>query len=336
MKLENRAEVGSFSEVDQKKWITGVVQSVSNFGLFVRPAGAEATGLVHMSRIPRDLLYALKKLSPPPMDSNKTDVENLFQEGDVVKIRTHSVSVGSRRIELSMLPFKADDDDEDDYVVDGRDPEGEEDKYQERDDEQDEEANFDAEDTLIWWRGAPYVKTGVTEASASMDEDFDVLNESVDVVEGTWRRMLEVDMREDEQDFSSKAFEAEMKELEEEIGELSGLDDDMVDCVGFGQSFQPTKIGSFVSMSLIPADWKEEMEFFKELESVNTIKLTGLRAGKASEQAEFESLLKEVEIELEQAAVRAPRRVEEPVPEAAVEAPAEAAAAPADAPAESA
>ena len=52
-------------------------------------------------------------------------------------------------------------------------------------------------------------------------------------------------------------MEAEIKELEEEIGELNGLDDDMVDCVGFGQSFQPTKIGSFVSMSAIPADWKE-------------------------------------------------------------------------------
>ena len=69
--------------------------------------------------------------------------------------------------------------------------------------------------------------------------------------------MFEVDLREDEADFSSKAMEAEIKELEEEIGELNGLDDDMVDCVGFGQSFQPTKIGSFVSMSAIPADWKE-------------------------------------------------------------------------------
>ena len=33
--------------------------------------------------------------------------------------------IGSRRIELSMLPYKVDDEDEDDYVVEGRDPEGE-------------------------------------------------------------------------------------------------------------------------------------------------------------------------------------------------------------------
>ena len=54
------------------------------------------------------------------------------------------------------------------------------------------------------------------------------------------------------------------------------------------------------------------MDFFKDLESVNTNKLTGLRAGKAAEQSEFESLLKEVEAELEQASARAPKRMEEP------------------------
>ena len=125
MKLENRAEVGAFSSISAQKWLTGVVQSVSSFGIFVRPAGYENVGLVHMSRIPRDLVYALKKVAPVPAGTNKTDVECLFQEGDVVKVRTHAVSVGARRIELSMLPFKTDDDDEDDYVVEGRDPEGE-------------------------------------------------------------------------------------------------------------------------------------------------------------------------------------------------------------------
>lgn len=54
------------------------------------------------------------------------------------------------------------------------------------------------------------------------------------------------------------------------------------------------------------------MDFFKDLESVNTNKLTGLRAGKAAEQSEFETLLKEVEMELEQASARAPKRTEEP------------------------
>ena len=50
------------------------------------------------------------------------------------------------------------------------------------------------------------------------------------------------------------------------------------------------------------------MEFFKDLESVNSAKITGLRAGKAAEQAEFDSLLREVEKELDQASSQAPRR----------------------------
>jgi hypothetical protein len=166
MKLENRAEVGAFSSIAPQKWLTGVVESITNFGLFVRPAGYENVGLVHISRVPRDLLYALKKVAPIPEGTNKTDIENLFQAGDVVKVRTHAVSVGARRIELSMLPFQANEDDEDDYVVEGRDPEPKEgDRFEERDreEEKEEEVSYDAEDTLLWWRGAPYVKTGAKE-----------------------------------------------------------------------------------------------------------------------------------------------------------------------------
>lgn len=50
------------------------------------------------------------------------------------------------------------------------------------------------------------------------------------------------------------------------------------------------------------------MEFFKDLETVNSVKITGLKAGKAAEQAEFDNLLREVEKDLDQAAAQAPRR----------------------------
>ena len=99
-----------------------------------------------------------------------------------------------------------------------------------------------------------------------------------------------------------------MKELEEEIGELNGMDDDMIDCVGFGSSTHSQRVGSFVSMSSLPAEWREDMEFFKDLDTINTTKMTGLRAGKAAEQAEFDNLLREVEKELDQASSQAPRR----------------------------
>ena len=153
-----------------------------------------------------------------------------------------------------MLQYKDAADEDDDYVVEGRDPEGDEDKFDNQDvDDEEETAAFDAESTLIWWRGEAYNKI-VDTKSSKVDEDFEVLDESIKIVEGTWRRMFEVDMREDEQDFNSKAMEAEAKELEEEIGELGGMDDDMIDCVGFGSSTHTQRVGSFVSMSSLPAE----------------------------------------------------------------------------------
>jgi hypothetical protein len=212
-------------------------------------------GLVHQSRIPRDLISALKRRAPIAPGGNKTDIEALFTVGDVVRVRTQEVSEANRRLELSMLAFKNDADDDDDYVVEGRDPEGEEDKFAAQDaDDEEETETFDSESTLIWWRGAPYVKIAGESSGPKVDEDFQVLDESIKIVEGTWRRMFEVDLREDEQDFNSKAMEAEMKELEEEIGELGGMDDDMIDCVGFGSSTHTQRVGSFVSMSSLPAE----------------------------------------------------------------------------------
>jgi hypothetical protein len=276
-------------------------------------------GLVHASRVPRDLIAALKKVAPVAPNSNKTDIEALFSEGDVLKVRAHQVSVGTRRLELSMLPYRANDDEDDDYIVEGRDPEGEEEKFAAQDSADEDVVEYDAEDTLLWWRGEPYKKVGVThEEEAPLEEEFEVLNESNDVIEGVWRRMFEVDMREDEADFSSKALEAEIKELEEEIGELNGLDEEVFDTTAFGMNFAPSKLGSFVSVAGLPADWKNDLEFFKEAEAAETAKRAALRAGKASEQAEFEALLREVEVELEQAAARAPKR-EEPVAAAAAE-----------------
>ena len=207
-----------------------------------------------MSRIPRDLISALKRRSPIAPGGNKTDIEALFSVGDVVRVRTQEVSEATRKLDLSMLQYKDASDEDDDYVVEGRDPEGDEDKFASQDvDDEEETVAFDAESTLIWWRGEAYNKIVDTQSS-KVDEDFEVLDESIKIVEGTWRRMFEVDMREDEQDFNSKAMEAEAKELEEEIGELGGMDDDMIDCVGFGSSTHTQRVGSFVSMSSLPAE----------------------------------------------------------------------------------
>ena len=89
---------------------------------------------------------------------NQTDVEYLFSPGDVIKVRVQSVAVDSRRLDLSMLPLRTRVEEEDEYIVEGRDPEGEEYKSYEDSDEEDEKTQYDAESTLLWWKGSRYVK----------------------------------------------------------------------------------------------------------------------------------------------------------------------------------
>ena len=113
----------SLANVPANKWMQGIVTSVSNFGLFVRPAGQDMVGLVHVSRIPRGLMSALKA-AHPTVEGTKSDIEQLFQEGDVIKCRLNQYTAATKKLELSMLPKKANDGDDDDYIVEGRDPEG--------------------------------------------------------------------------------------------------------------------------------------------------------------------------------------------------------------------
>lgn len=330
MKFSGRPDVSAFAEVPHTKWFQGIVQSVSDFGLFVRPAGYDSLGLVHASRIPRDLISALKKASPVTPSANKTDIEQLFSENDVIKCRVHAVNVASRRLELSMLPYRTSDDEEDDYVVEGREPEGEETNMRDQLDEDEEGETFSAEETLLWWRGKPYAQ--VEEEETVEDEEIEILNESAKVIEGTWRRLFEIDMREDELDFSSKIAEEERKELEEELGELMGLDEDMVgseDYLNLGTSFKVNKVGAAVALGKglkdLPEEWKSQLSFFSDLETHETTKLASLRRGKVAEQEDFDSLLREVESELDsQNRSPAPRRqqVEEEQPPVIAEEPA--------------
>ena len=51
MAFENRASVGALSGMSSSKWLNGVVQSVSNFGIFVRPAGYEMTGKFYTNSV---------------------------------------------------------------------------------------------------------------------------------------------------------------------------------------------------------------------------------------------------------------------------------------------
>jgi len=320
MKISSRPGVEAFSSIPPSKWFQGIIQSVASFGLFVRPAGFDSVGLVHVSQIPRDLVSALKKRVQMPEGTNKTDVEILFSEGDVIKCRVQEVDASSKKLELSMLPMKSSEDD-DDYIVPGRDPEGEEEEMAEKDKRDEEQEFFDAEETLLWWKGSPYTKLASSIASSMVvDEEIEVVNESTDVIEGTWRRMFELDLREDESEFSSKIAEQELAELAEEIGELEGLAEDMSDSLGFGIPYTGSRMGLSIPKSLLPSDWTNEIEFFRETEESESAILSSLKGGKKAEQLEFEKLLTEVEREIASAANRGGGRSRDRQAEAEVEA----------------
>ena len=328
---------------DRNRWIQGVVQSVSNFGLFVRPAGHDMVGLVHARQIPRDLITALKKQVSTDSAGDKTDVEILFQEGDVVSCRVNSFG-GPKKLDMSMLPPK-DEEEDDGYVVDGRDPEQDEEgqaqngrprrssRFAETNVDSEAVTGFDGESKLLWWRGKPYTAIGRPE-TAGEDIEMAVIKESSDVVEGVWRRMFEVDLREDAADFSSKIEEAELKELQNDIGELMGLDDDMFSMADINMmSSGPQSVGAH-SMGLqeeLPDDWKSEMTFFKDVSNTATSLDAMYKGGKAAEQQEFDALIREVEVEISASKKNMPEieDVVEVAPEAVSAEPTAAAAEPA-------
>ena len=110
-----------------------------------------------------------------------THIHNIHIQGDVVKVRVRGVSTDKGKLELSMLQYREDSGEEDDYVPEGRDAEGEDAKPVEVDDSNDVE--YDAQDTLLWWRGAPYIK--VDSSIEAVDEEEDIQKESIDLVEGS-------------------------------------------------------------------------------------------------------------------------------------------------------
>lgn len=309
-----KGDISSFDSTPHDMWMQGVVESVASFGLFVRPVGSQATGLVHFSRVPRNLLNILKSKLPatdattPAQDGIAASKEPLsmiqqcFAPGDVIKVRVHEVSTERGRLELSMLRYRANTDEEDTYIVEGRDKEGEE--YNDNfDDQDDDDEEYDPEDTVLWWQGSPYVKTGPVEQLE--DEDTAVLKESSSIVEGTWRRMFELDLRADEADFSSRAIDMDLKEIADEIGELDGLDAELVGDQRFGNAdYGKAKFGSFVGMKNFPSEWQKEMLFFQDLETAESSFKSKLRGGKSGDISELESLLKEVEAELNASAVK--------------------------------
>jgi hypothetical protein len=267
---------------------------------------------VHYSRVPRELTSILKRRANIDFSKKEqSDIEALFSAGDVVKVRLHSVNEENGRVEYAMTPFKAAaDDEEDDYIVEGRDTEEELERMEKEKRFNRDEERFDMDSLMVWWRGEPYVKKDFVR---EQDEDFAVVGESARITEGSWRRMFDSDLRKEESDYAAKVMEIEAKELADEIGELAGMDDDMMEGqqLGFGTFPANRKVGSFVSASQIPDSWKSEMTFFKDAEAVDSARQEILKAGKAGEEAERTAVMAEMEKDIMASAASRKNRASE-------------------------
>ena len=64
-------------------------------------------GLVHVSRIPKELIAALVSRCKS-YNRSLSELENIFSAEDVVSVRVQSVVVEDKKIDLSMLPHRVD------------------------------------------------------------------------------------------------------------------------------------------------------------------------------------------------------------------------------------
>lgn len=306
MEGEKKEEVdfsAALQSLPKDRWMQAVVQSATEFGIFVRPAGYDVKGLVHRSRIPRALINALKTKAGVASGGNSTDVSAVLSQGDVVKVRVHNVAQGSNRLELTMLPLQEDDDD-DAFIPDYLLEEGMEEELDEftqsfEDDDEGSPTFFDAESTLLWWRGAPYTSSAHAD-EVVVDEEVEVINESPNVVEGSWRRMFEIDLREDTADSTTKLLDEEIRELDAEIGELAELDGDIADAGGFGIKVNRRVAGNFISIADLPAEWTKEIEAIQAREEMEATVITKLRGGKTTEQSELEAVMRMAESNIDE------------------------------------
>jgi predicted RNA-binding protein with RPS1 domain len=262
--------------------------------------------LVHISKIPLDLIEALKKRAPIPSGSTVSEIESLFSAGDIVKVRVLGANKEGK-LDMAMVPPLTAVQEESFNFVEGRD--SEEAPEVSEDDEADSDdavAKFDAEDTLVWWRGAPYVKS-----SAKTDEEDEDLAEATEenvafeldaMIEGTWRRMFELDMQEDAADFESKASDKDIKELEEEIGDLMGMDEELIqDGFGIEFNYEINSLGNSIPIDMIPEQWRSEMSYYNDFETEDKKRMEILRGGKKRDDQDLQGVIVLTEKEMAEA-----------------------------------
>jgi hypothetical protein len=168
---------------------------------------------------------------------------------------------------------------------------------------QQQQQKLDAEACLVWWRGAKYTTSSQlradTDGSKDQDQELAILRESQSMTQGQWRRLFEMDMQADARDFNSKSREREAKSLIEDIGVLRGLDKDLKKKDWFHTSdvLKKIKLGAFIDKGMVPPEWVDKLDFYKEAEKNVAEEEERLNRGRKQNFIEFESMVERMKIE---------------------------------------
>jgi hypothetical protein len=169
--------------------------------------------------------------------------------------------------------------------------------------QQQQQQKLDAEACLVWWRGAKYTTSSQlradTDGSKDQDQELAILRESQSMTQGQWRRLFEMDMQADARDFNSKSREREAKSLIEDIGVLRGLDKDLKKKDWFHTSdvLKKIKLGAFIDKGMVPPEWVDKLDFYKEAEKNVAEEEERLNRGRKQNFIEFESMVERMKIE---------------------------------------
>ncbi len=195
-------------------------------------------------------------------------------------------------------------DDEDEGPEESRKGRGGFDADDEEEQEEDEEddnsdALYGSEKQLLWWRGKPFKRTIALMEEERLrqeraDPDTTVLFETRHMVDGAWRRMFIVDLEQQTDESSTREFDAEQKEIRDNIGSLSGLGDLLWDAVGYGIPPRVNRLGDQLDPMALPAEWRDEIPFFKESDADRAAMRKVLKQGRKGDQKEWRDLLAQV------------------------------------------
>ena len=144
-----------------------------------------------------------------------------------------------------------------------------------------DQSSFDPSSTLLWWCDKPFKGANLRDIDKGDLLDH-ILQESDEIVHGRHRTAMKGPSINEEERRSRKR-ETYFRNLDREIGEMKGIENDISDPMGIGTLGDISQFGYRLSEEFIAkiADPSENVTFYSKLKSYLAEEDTLLRAGEA-------------------------------------------------------